>query len=115
MQLCQVSALKNDPLFPVYLARFQCGDDFDVLIIVELEVGRCQFAGMILDVECFGESENACVEGPSFPEVLNLERHSCNTHDRQFIERGRCLRRAAAAEAPWPSLPDCTGRRCLSV
>ena len=77
-QLLQVRTLEYNTRFANQVAGLQIRRDLDVLVVVDLEVGRGGLAGDVLDIQRFRKPEDTLVVRAGFVKVAGLE---CDVRD----------------------------------
>ena len=83
-QLLGVGGLERDMRQPVHLGIGELGKHFDVLVVVDLEIGQQQagaFAGRLVQAEGLLEAENSGVELAGCRQIVGLQSDVGDTHD----------------------------------
>ena len=72
-QLLAVAGLKRDVRKPVLSGALEFGEHFNVLVVVDLEIGQHQPARRLIDGEGFVETQDFSVEFARCGQVVGLE------------------------------------------
>ena len=87
-KLLGVRGFEGDVREPVLLRVLELGKDFDVLVVIDLEIGQHQPAARLVDGKGLLKAEDLAVEGARRSQVISLEADVGNAHDGR---PGQCV------------------------